>query len=229
VAITSGGSFKGAYTTCLQAFNSAITGFTTDLVKDTADSWQARVIYDVDGEPDDDGRRGLDRWGDSRFEIGANGKLSVYGYNSFGDMTELAYLDQYEDFVEGGYGDYDNTLIVLLGPMRQAYTEVHDGAAPAVPIYLRFNEESGGDYKVGFISLPPGIDVDTGDYLVFRVGASGETFWNGDVPPDDPDFNLADMIEQNLASEWAEMWVHATAFRSVAGIISTDPIYPLGD
>jgi hypothetical protein len=90
-----------------------------------------------------------------------------------------------------------------------------------VPLRFTFTAKDGSDFRTLWISLPPNLDVPAGGSKSFVVGHNGETFTIPWPPPDAPS-----TTDETLASEWVEMWVHATAFRTVGGEVSVDPTYP---
>jgi len=232
----SGGCLSGARTTNLDAYHSCLYGFDTDVKRDTSGSWQTQPISDVYyvAEPLE---RGLRLPSDSGFQIGTGGSIKVWGYNSWNEnvaseMVELATIEQDGGYSDGKNGAYDNTIIVLTGEISHTYTEVHDGATPIVPVYLRFREtETSLDYITLYITLPGGISLEQGDApLVFLVGSNGETFqmpgWDNRIDTIVPTIQGNPPLrerEELLASEWVEMWLRGTAFRRLVGQVSVDP------
>jgi len=237
VECTSGGTESAVRSTASHLFHSCIAGFETDLKMDTSGAWEAQTISEVFYYQDPTNPSfELHGFGQisphSYLDVGAEGKISLYGYNSWAERAELYYINQYEEPKRGqtGTGPYTYIMVVLDGPVSHTYTEAYSSAPPVAHLYLRFKPSSSETYRDLHISVPPiGSIADSEPTIAYLVGSHGETFlmpeWGSGIDSVLPIGSKLDSLANLLASEWAEMRLHGTAHRTSVGNVSLDPSY----
>jgi len=215
VACTSGGTEGAVRSTASHLFHSCIAGFETDLKMDTSGAWEPQSIKEVEKAED----IGWLRDGQGNLVMWMTGAVEVWGYSSPQDYVKKAeIIDGVGSPPSSNENPYSNFFVVLRAPSHARYAEPYGGAPPVIPLRLTFRDGA-SEQRTLFVSFPPALDVSSG-VKVLRVGSAGETFWHGDIWPPSA---LESMTQERLASEWAEMWTHASSFQTSSGMVSVDP------
>jgi hypothetical protein len=255
VEMTSGGASGGSdLITSFRAYNSAIYGFDTDLRKATEGSWEPQDINKVrSSQVGSDYPRGIFypfrsiSPTEMPLTMWMTGTVRVFGYDSAENDVEekasiwvnpavnepdLAVDTQVAVTYTGSEDYFDRFIVVVEGPSEPRYSSVPNGSPPVIPLQVKIEHHSGNAVKKKdlWITLPPDLHVPSGEKCFFLVGEHGETFRVKEKP--NASWDAAGSLDlenykNNLASEWAEMSVRATAYRESEGLITVHPSLPM--